>query len=75
MAGSKVLRHVLPDLIPPIDRQYTFRFFAGQKTAPVGDQTAFLTWYPYLAEIGRRCREQISTALHQPGRMNLSPPR
>lgn len=27
VAHSKVLAHVLPDLIPPIDRQYTVRFF------------------------------------------------
>jgi hypothetical protein len=27
VANSKALYHVLPDLIPPIDRQYTVRFF------------------------------------------------
>lgn len=27
VAGSKTLHHLLPDLIPPIDRQYTGRFF------------------------------------------------
>lgn len=27
VANSKVLFHVLPELIPPIDRQYTWRFF------------------------------------------------
>jgi hypothetical protein len=31
VAGSKFLHHVLPDLVPPIDRQYTFNFFTGQK--------------------------------------------
>lgn len=44
VAGSKVLHHVLPDLIPPIDRQYTFRFFTGQKAVHAGDQQAFLDW-------------------------------
>ncbi len=34
VAGSKFLHHLLPDLIPPIDRQYTFTFFTGQKTVP-----------------------------------------
>lgn len=27
VANSKTLHHILPDLIPPIDRQYTIRFF------------------------------------------------
>ncbi|MDP3261156.1 MAG: hypothetical protein Q8M34_11350, partial [Thermodesulfovibrionales bacterium] len=27
VAHSKALAHILPDLIPPIDRQYTIRFF------------------------------------------------
>jgi hypothetical protein len=27
VAGSKALHHVLPNLVPPIDRQYTFQFF------------------------------------------------
>jgi hypothetical protein len=28
VANAKTLAHILPDLIPPIDRQYTVRFFA-----------------------------------------------
>ena len=31
VSGSKTLHHVLPRLLPPIDRQYTFRFFTGTK--------------------------------------------
>ena len=27
VAGSKVLAHILPDLIPPIDNKYTSKFF------------------------------------------------
>ena len=27
VANSKTLHHLLPELVPPIDRQYTFRFF------------------------------------------------
>jgi hypothetical protein len=30
VANSKALFHVLPELIPPIDRQYTWRFFHAQ---------------------------------------------
>jgi hypothetical protein len=70
VAGSKVLHHVLPDLIPPIDRQYTFRFFTGQKAVYGGDQHAFLTWFPYLAEVGRRCRAAIQATTLSGGSMS-----
>jgi len=30
VANSKTLAHLLPDLIPPIDRQYTIRFFTQE---------------------------------------------
>jgi hypothetical protein len=63
VAGSKTLHHLLPDLVPPIDRQYTFRFFTGQKAVSSGDKQAFLEWFPYLAEIGRRCRSSIDSAV------------
>jgi DNA-binding GntR family transcriptional regulator len=68
VAGSKFVHHLLPDLIPPIDRQYTFMFFTGQKNVP-GDRRAFLTWYPRLAEIGTRCRQPIQDAIRRQGFM------
>lgn len=68
VAGSKALHHVLPDLVPPIDRQYTFRFFTGQKQV-MGDKRAFLEWYPHLMEIGRRARESITATLERGGFM------
>jgi len=68
VAGSKTLHHVLPDLIPPIDRQYTFRFFTGQKMVQ-SDQRAFLDWFPLLAEIGRRCLSEIAAAMNSSGPM------
>jgi hypothetical protein len=69
VAGSKALHHVLPDLVPPIDRQYTFRFFTGQKQVTSGEQRAFLEWYPYLTEIGRRTSESIAASLLRGGFM------
>ena len=73
VAGSKALHHVLPDLVPPIDRQYTFQFFTGQKSVPNGDERAFLEWFPYLCEIGRRCRSNIETAIRSGGFMATGP--
>jgi hypothetical protein len=68
VAGSKFLHHLLPDLLPPIDRQYTFRFFTGQK-AVASDRLAFLDWFPRLAGVGRRCRGPIREAIARGGFM------
>jgi len=32
VAGSKALHHILPKLVPPVDREYTLRFFFGNTT-------------------------------------------
>jgi hypothetical protein len=68
VAGSKFLHHLLPDLVPTIDRQYTFTFFTGQKMVP-SDRAAFLDWFPRLAEIGAQCRDQIQAAIARGGFM------
>lgn len=73
VAGSKALHHVLPDLVPPIDRQYTFRFFTGQMSVTRGDQRAFLEWFPYLCEIGRERRTEIEEAVARGGFMATGP--
>ncbi len=68
VAGSKMLHHLLPDLIPPIDRQYTFSFFTGQKMV-ASDRAAFLDWYPQLAAIAVRCQQPIYDAIKRGGFM------
>jgi hypothetical protein len=68
VAGSKMLHHLLPDLIPPIDRQYTFRFFTGQMMV-ASDRAAFLSWLPQLANIGARSRQPILDAIRRGGFM------
>lgn len=68
VAGSKFVHHLLPDLIPPIDRQYTFSFFTGHKLV-ASDRAAFLDWFPKLADIGRRCRDPIDDAIRRGGFM------
>jgi hypothetical protein len=68
VAGSKFLHHVLPDLVPPIDRQYTFTFFIGQKMVR-SDRAAFLDWFPRLADIGTYCREPIQDVIARGGFM------
>jgi hypothetical protein len=68
VAGSKFLHHLLPDLVAPIDRRYTFNFFTGQTSVP-SDRAAFHDWFPQLAAIGRRCREPIQKAIVRKGFM------
>jgi len=63
-----MLHHLLPDLIPPIDRQYTFRFFTGQMMV-ASDRAAFLSWYPQLANVGSRCQRPIQDAIRRGGFM------
>jgi hypothetical protein len=69
VAGTKWLHHLLPDLIPPIDRQYTFSFFTGQKSVYHGDRRAFLEWLPLFREIGVACKPQIRAAIDEGGFM------
>jgi|HubBroStandDraft_6_1064221.scaffolds.fasta_scaffold01128_5 hypothetical protein len=63
VAGSKVLHHLLPELVPPIDRQYTIRFFFHHKSMNQGDQIAFREMYPRFCEIANRCSEKIGVRL------------
>lgn len=55
-----------------MDRQYTFRFFTGQASLASGEEAAFLEWFPYLCDIGRRCRSEIATAIERRGLMATS---
>lgn len=36
VGNSKVMAHLLPDLVPPIDRWYTLRFLWGHSNVPAG---------------------------------------
>jgi len=52
VAGSKTLHHLLPDLVPPIDRRYTLDFFFGRKTIrnPQADFSEVFVNYLYIYE-------------------------
>ena len=53
VSGSKALHHILPDLIPPIDGQYTLRFFYNNRGTALsqGDEIAFKEMFPYYCKI------------------------
>jgi hypothetical protein len=63
VAGSKALHHLLPGLVPPIDRQYTTRFFYSHTTYNQGDRKAFLEMFPCFHRIAVSCRSDIEPRL------------
>ena len=69
VAGSKALHHVLPSLLPPIDRQYTIQFFYGHgKDLAAAGQAVFLEIFPRFAEIASArkalIRRRIGSGMH-----------
>ena len=69
VSGTKALHHLLPDLVPPIDREYTVQFFFKNKNAVQGDaarqREAFRVMYPHFAAISRTCIDQIASRLNR----------
>lgn len=58
VANSKTLHHILPELIPPIDRQYTLRFFRNSKELK-HDEQIFREIYPHFHYIGLKNKSVI----------------
>lgn len=56
VGGSKTLYHLLPELVPPIDREYTGAFFLWQGLMQGADQKVFEDIFPRLATIARSIR-------------------
>jgi hypothetical protein len=64
IANSKALHHLLPELIPPVDRQYTLTFFFDNTMLlPHNQERMFKTMYPYVHEIALACRERITASM------------
>lgn len=57
VAGTKTLHHILPELIPPIDSEYTLTFFYNTKSTGVEPERDWLAFvyelYPALCRIAR----------------------
>jgi hypothetical protein len=69
--GTKTLHHLLPELVPPIDRQYTLRFFFGHTTMNQGDKMAFAEIFPRLHRIAVQCKKEIASLI-EVGAMSTS---
>ena len=59
VAGSKTLHHLLPDLMPPIDRAHTLRFIYGYDPVYSSEEQKFRRVFPQLWKIGVRKRDII----------------
>ena len=65
VANSKALHHLLPNLLPPIDREYTLRFFYNHTSLNQGDEKAFKEIYPYFHIIASSKKEIIRKKVGQ----------
>lgn len=67
VANSKALHHLLPALVPPIDRNYTLMFFVGRPYIYGGrDGDYFKALFPLFHEIAVRCREGVAKRIQTP---------
>lgn len=57
VANSKTMHHLLPELVPPIDREYTLIFYYGRKN--INEEMAFKQIYPYMHQIATEKRASI----------------
>jgi hypothetical protein len=51
--NSKALHHLLPDLVPPVDRQYVRRFFYNRTVLGRPEEKTFGEIYPFYHRIAR----------------------
>jgi hypothetical protein len=64
VGNSKVMAHLLPNLVPPIDREYTLMYLRGNKNVPNGAEREWLVmrqllagfFFPVAADTGFRAR-------------------
>jgi hypothetical protein len=73
VAGSKALHHILPDLIPPIDRQYTLQFIYSNKHINRSEASLFQEIYTVFYQIAAGAKDSIRRAVKVGGGMNTSP--
>jgi hypothetical protein len=68
VANAKMLHFLLPDLVPPIDRRYTGRFFYGLNAGmvlPGGARRVFGFVFPHLCRLARQHADDIRTAMQR----------
>jgi hypothetical protein len=63
VANAKTLHFILPDLVPPIDRTYTSRFFYGRMQPPGSAAEVFTHVFTSLAPLAKRHEAAIRKAI------------
>ena len=63
VVNSKAVHHLLPALVPPVDREYTLTFFFGHKNLSRGEEETFKEMFPLFHRIGVSCAELIRQAV------------
>ena len=63
VAGSKTLHHILPNLVPPIDGEYTMKFFFNNRQTALGQggNIAYNEMYKHFFKIAKICKPAILT--------------
>ena len=61
VANSKALHHIIPDLMPPIDRQYTLKFFNYTDLKRDKEEAIFREIYRYFHKIAFSCKDKIKS--------------
>ena len=66
VANTKVLHHLLPDLVPPIDRYYTLRYFGINTMLPSSKSAGsiFKYLFPAFVKISATLRDKINKAVN-----------
>lgn len=60
IAGSKAIHHLLPGLVPPIDREHTLRFVYGYNPTYTSEEQIFKRTFPVFWRIGNKEKVIIS---------------
>jgi hypothetical protein len=63
VANSKTLHHLVPDLIPPIDRSYTYKFFYDRMMLSIPEKEAFREMFARFHLIATQASGSISNLL------------
>jgi hypothetical protein len=64
--GSKAVHHLFPEVLPPIDRRYTIRFFLGRENlAAESEPDAFREILPRFHQIAVACASIIESLMRE----------
>jgi len=59
VANSKTLHHLLPNLVPPIDRTYTYDFFYSRMNLSVSEEDAFSEIFQRFHLLAVQCKGML----------------